>query len=654
MHTFTSTSSKKEISNGDEQFERKLVVDTTPSNEPQAFTVYVKNAADWEEIHNYIINENEIDGIPNRRVECINEMQFSEKRSVYNMSDEEASVLRSHPKVDMVVKSSMHNPIVLEQRKLDEEFDRHIFSNRFKSDVTNRRTSGNPGTTLNFTQWGLLRHSSPTNNFVGVGTTTTSSDIQYSLTGKNVDVVIMDTGVRWDHPDFLKPGYESWTYASTGIATEQASRVRDILIHGQEEYGINWSANGLIAPGTGTLAGYAKTSVLNSASFNNSWHGSHVAGTAAGNQFGAAFEANIWSIACVDRSDVGFSDPSDGFDYIRVWHKNKPINPLTGRRNPTIVNGSWGLRQFVRYDLSYNVTFRGTSYASSYTEAAAANLPPVYYISTVPDTSYYQFTSKHAASQASCDELFDDPLCRDVIVVFAAGNSGNTSGKQDVPGGIDYDNQFTSGTFYYNAVGSGHGEVDEYFNRSGTPAITHQGQSDAPIIVGSLDSTVVTSGITSERKSNFSNTGPAIDVWAAGSTVLSPFSYYNSSVGYGFADPRNSSFYNQYISGTSMAAPNVTGVLATYLQSNPSATRIDVRDWLYRHGSVVVENGPGNPILNTYKNVNPIGAGTSVNYWSDAFGLKDATARVLYNPFANNTLPSISGVNISGISFTQS
>jgi len=31
MHTFTGTSSEEEISNGDEQFERKLVVDTTPT-----------------------------------------------------------------------------------------------------------------------------------------------------------------------------------------------------------------------------------------------------------------------------------------------------------------------------------------------------------------------------------------------------------------------------------------------------------------------------------------------------------------------------------------------------------------------------------------------------------------------------------------------
>lgn len=617
---------------------RVVVIDETPSNSPQAYDVCVKDSGDWEEIHNYIINENEIDGIPNRKIDCISEMQVSAKRSVYNMSYEEAEVLKSHPKVEWVTKSSMHNPIVLEQRKLDEKFDSHLLTNRFKQNIINRRTSGNPGTALTFTQWGLSRHSNSNNNFET--STTLSEDIKYSLSGKNVDVVIMDTGVRYDHPEFLLPGYTS---VPVGVSTESVSRVRDILIHGQDEYGINWSSHGLTAPGSGSLANYTKANVLGSTTFNGSWHGSHVAGTAAGNQFGAAFEANIWSIACIDRSDVGFSDPSDGFDYIRVWHKNKPINSLTGRRNPTIVNGSWGLRQFVNYNNSYNVTFRGTSYSSSYVEASNSNLPPVYYIS--PLSNYYQFTSKHATSQTTCNELFDDSLCGDLIVVLAAGNSGNPSGKQDIPDGIDYDNQFTSGTFYYNSVTSGLGEVDEYFNRPGTPAISHQGQLDAPIIVGALDSTVVTSGITSERKSNFSNTGPAIDVWAAGSDVLSP----DDS---GHTDPRNSSFYNDYKSGTSMATPNVCGVIATYLQSNPSATRIDVRNWILTHGSIVLSNGPGNPILDTYGSYTSnqqVGAGTSVQYWADSFGLKGATARILYNPYANNIQPSITGV-----SFTQS
>jgi subtilisin family serine protease len=297
---------------------RVLVFDDISSDTPQAFTVCIKNPSDWEEIHNYIINENEIDGIPNRRITCISEMQCSSKRSVYEMSINEAEVLRQHSKVEWVEKSSMHNPTLLEQRKYDEEFDKHTDTDRFRQAITNRRTSGNPGVGLTFTQWGLYRHQSTTNNFDDDDII--AADCQYSLTGKNVDVVIMDTGVRWDHPEFLKPGVSSFS-------TKADTRVRDILIHGAEEYGINWASEGLVAPGSGSLSNYTVANVLESSSFNGSWHGSHVAGTAAGNQFGAAFEANIWSIACIDRSDVGWSEPSDAFDYIKVWHKNKPVNP---------------------------------------------------------------------------------------------------------------------------------------------------------------------------------------------------------------------------------------------------------------------------------------------------------------------------------------
>jgi len=627
-------------------FIQRELVSELPDDSPQSYEVYIKNASDWQEIHDYIINENEIDGIPNRRISCISEMKCSKKRSVYEMSKNEAEILKTHPKVQFVTPSTLYNPKVLEQRKIDEQFDRHLDTNRYKDDITNRRTTGDPGSVLNFTQWGLSRHSYTSNNYGS--STLINEDIKYSLTGENVDVVIMDNGVRWDHPEFLLPEYTS---VPVGVATETVSRVRDILIHGQDEYGIDWASEGLVAPGTGSLANYTKAEALQSETFNTTppntvWHGTHVAGTAAGNQFGFAFKSNIWSIACVDRSDLGFSDPSDGFDYIKVWHKNKPINPATGRKNPTIVNGSWGLRQFVSYGAPYQVNFRGSSYSSGDIEGSNSFLPPVYNISTL--SGYYQFTSVHATSQATADEIFDDPDCKDISFVFSAGNSGNPSGKQDIFNGVDYNNQFTSGTFYYGGqVAETRGAVDEYFNRAGTPSIAHQGQNDAPISVGSLDNVVVTSGITSERKSNFSNTGPAIDIWSAGSNVL-------SSYGTGYADPRNGTYLNGYISGTSMAAPQVTGVIALYLESNPSATRVDSRNWLLKHGSVLLENGPGNPILDTYKNVNPIGAGTSVSYWSDTYGLKGATARILYNPFANNTRPSISGVNISGISFKQS
>lgn len=599
---------------------RIIVSDDAVTNDtPQEFTVCVKNESDWTEIHNYIINENDIDDIPNRKISCTSDMNFSPKRAVYSMSVNEANILRNHSKVEWVEQSTMYNPVVLEQRKYDEVFDKHIDINRFKLDCTNRRTSGDPGSTLNFTQWGLYRHQSTTNNFGS--STTIDADSQYSLTGKNVDVVIMDTGVRWDHPDFLKKGVSSFS-------TKADTRVRDILIHGAEEYGIDWTAQGLTPPGSGSLSNYTVGNVLSSSTFGSpgSWHGSHVAGTAAGNQFGGAFESNIWSIACVDRSDVGWSEPSDGFDYIKVWHKNKPINPETGLRNPTVVNCSWGHRQFLAYILSYTATYRGETYNKAQVDASSSAVPAVYYLET--NGVYYEFTSRKTTGQTEADELVNDADCQNVVLICSAGNS---NGKQEIKDGTDYSNQFTSGSFYY---GSGY---DAYYNRSGTPAITREGEDDAVIKVASIDSSRQSG--SQERTSDFSDRGPNIDIWAAGSTVLSPWNT-------GYQDPRNSSYYNQYLNGTSMASPNVTAVVAQHLESNPTATRKSVRKWLLSEGSRVLSSGD-------YYDPYTSNGANDTNYWGNTYSLKSSPRRILYNPYANNTVPKIDGVVLSGVSVTQ-
>ena len=596
--------------------------DSVTDDTSQEFAVCVKNGSDWTEIHNYIINENNIDDIPNRKISCTSDMNFSPKRSVYSMSVNEANILRNHSKVEWVEQSTMHNPVVLEQRKYDIKFDKHTDINRFKLGCTNRRTSSNPGSTLNFTQWGLYRHQSKTNNFGS--NTTVDADSQYSLTGKNVDIVIMDNGVRWDHPEFWKPGVTSFT-------DKNDTRVRDILIHGTEEYSINWASQGLTAPGSGSLSDYTEANVLTSNSFyDDIWHGSHVAGTAAGNQFGAAFEANIWSIACIDRPDVGFSDPSDGFDYIKVWHKNKPINPETGLRNPTIVNCSWGRRQFIRQNVDYTATFRGTSYSRSTVDASSSNVPAVYYLEDFSylGNDYYEFTSKTTTGQAEADELVNDSDCQNVVLVCSAGNS---NGKQEMKDGTDYDNEFTSGTFIYSSG------VDKYYNRSGTPAITREGYDDAAIKVGSIDSTRQSG--SQERISSFSDRGPTIDVFAAGSTILSPYKT-------GYDDPRNTSFHNDTISGTSMAAPNVSGVIALHLESMPTSTRKSVRKWLLSEGSTTLSSSD-------YYDPYTSNGANDTSYWGNNYSLKSSPRRILYNPYANNTIPKIDGVVLSGVSVTQ-
>ena len=614
------------------------------SDEPQAYEISVNSPDDWQYVHDILMQDGTLeDNIPSRSCDCVSDMCCSPTRSVYLLSDDEVAQLINHEKVNWIRKSPLFNQDVVEQRKLTQELFPDAHTNRYKFNIESVRNDSDTtlsSDTLDYTQWGLLRAQQASNAFVGVGTTSLSSDVQFSLTGKHVDVVIMDTGVRWDHPEFLSPEYTS---VPVGVATTSVSRVRDILIHGALEYGIDWASEGLVAPGTGTLADYTEEGALNSATFGGSWHGSHVAGTAAGNNFGAAFEANIWSIACIDRADLGFADPADGFDYIKVWHKNKPINPETGRRNPTVVNGSWGFREFVNFNSSYNASFRGVTYSSVNIEADTTFLPAVYWMQT--NGSWYEFNSTFAAPQTTTDEIFNDSDCADISFVFSAGNSGSGNGKLDVPNGIDYDNAFSNATFAFGTGGvadRGLGVSSLNYNRSGTPNIGNEGLPDAPIIVGALDADIeTTAGFSSERKASFSNNGPRVDVWSAGQAILSPWSS-------GFDDPRNNTFHNQYLQGTSMASPNATGVLALYLQANPSADRTQVRNWLLTKGTI----GVGTYFRDTYTheaNGPSVGAGTSVDYWANDFEPRDAPHRVLYNPFANNLQPNISGdISITG------
>ena len=68
-------------------------------DDPKVYCVACANASDWSEIHDYIINENEIDGIPNRKIECTNLKKTCNRIASYMISDAEAEQLKTHPKV---------------------------------------------------------------------------------------------------------------------------------------------------------------------------------------------------------------------------------------------------------------------------------------------------------------------------------------------------------------------------------------------------------------------------------------------------------------------------------------------------------------------------------------------------------------------------
>ena len=75
-------------------------------------------------------------------------------------------------------------------------------------------------------------------------------------------------------------------------------------------------------------------------------HGSHCAGTVAGRTQGWARNAHIYSVKVAGLEGTGDSNTgisvSDCFDVIKGWHNNKPIDPKTGVKRPTVVNASWG------------------------------------------------------------------------------------------------------------------------------------------------------------------------------------------------------------------------------------------------------------------------------------------------------------------------
>jgi subtilisin family serine protease len=93
----------------------------------------------------------------------------------------------------------------------------------------------------------------------------------------------------------------------------------------------------------------------------------------------------------------------------------------------------------------------------------------------------------------------------------------------------------------------------------------------AAITVGSTTST--------DAKSDFSNIGTCLDLFAPGSSILSSWSTSDTAT--------------NNISGTSMATPHVAGVAALYLQNNTGASNQTVRDAIVNTSTTGVLTGIG-------------------------------------------------------------
>ena len=270
-------------------------------------------------------------------------------------------------------------------------------------------------------------------------------------------------------------------------------------------------------------------------------HGTHCAGTAAGRRYGWARSANIYAIKIFDTDAFGVSA---SFNMIRLWHLNKPL--INGYRRPTIVNMSWGY-----YNVYSGITggvYRGTPWTGTTAQSQYGMMETAY--------NFRSGGYGHPARVSSVDADIAACISAGIVLVAAAGNDTH---KVDVSGGLDYNNYYTAGGFNY------------YYHRGSTP-----NGPNGVISVGSIRLS------NTEYKSEFSCCGPGITVYAPGEGIQSAMPV-GSTLSSGAVDhPDNSSFKIKKIQGTSMAAPQVTGVLACVLGNRRHYNAYDCIRWLDR------------------------------------------------------------------------
>lgn len=476
------------------------------------FYVVAEDSESKQQLKNELIADAGDDVIPQRPVDVIDDMPHSDHNSVVMMTQEEADALLS----DLRIIDVHRDPFELGVQK------RHfgIRPGSYSKSSTASASSKN---------WGLLRGVSTSNNF-GVSTTV-SADVPYNLDGTGVDIVIIDTGIEPNHPEFAVNA------DGTG-----GSRVVDY----------DWSQHGIMSTPTGGFLG------------DCDGHGSNCASIAAGNTCGWATGSRIYSMRGVGDGTAGpYSDITDGrtlsllddfqiWQTVRAFHNAKPVDPATGYKRPTILNCSFGF--FIPYSRVTNIYYQGSLTGATTTTAAYGTIG-------VPEGG----SGGHGYRYTSLETEIASTIAAGVIVVAAAGNDRH---KIDLPGGSDYNNYWTEYTgFSY------------YYHRGSTPAAATN-----VITVGCI-AAFANTNVNPEHKRNFSCAGPKVDVWAPGDYIMGAYAnapYASAAV----ADTRSATmgtgytYYLNAISGTSQACPQVVGMLACALQARPWMNQQDCRNFL--------------------------------------------------------------------------
>ena len=374
----------------------------------------------------------------------------------------------------------------------------------------------------------------------GVGANGTLSDyVTVYGNGKDVDVVIVDDPVSYDCEEWYSPSSGLTRFVQYQWFNELNTYVAAIDDDSQT------------LP-VGTISYYDNAA-------NPEFHGVHVAGTVAGQFYGWANEANIYGLQILGNMPSGHSlPPLLLFDYLRAFHAHKPL--VHGKRTPTISNHSWGYSYNLSgdYPSGYSIgdvqfvydSTTATTYNSSNPNPSGWTLAGLAKDFGVDGTT--KLNAPYAALEADCEDAINDGI----ILVGAAGNNNQLMVDQ-------------SDSRYGSVVSIGGSNYPMY-------------QGSAPVNSPQFISVGAISNYADFRRASFSNYGPKVDIWAPGQNIISAFNNQ------GFSDGKYGGAPNYYysISGTSMASPQVAGILAIYASGKSRFTHQDALRYLTQHNGM--------------------------------------------------------------------